>query len=158
MHDTELAYPAKGSAHRSRSHRVDLHVGAMIRRRRNELKISQEGLATSLGLTFQQIQKYERAVNRVSASRLWEISRVLGVRPAYFFDGANGSAANDRAPSPPAESQFLSSAEGDEIAHAFPRVPQECQQQLIALVRALASLESREALRKLVTSSVGKIG
>ena len=65
---------------------VDLHVGRRMRLRRNLLGISQETLAHKLGLTFQQVQKYERGLNRISSSRLFDISKVLNVRVSYFFD------------------------------------------------------------------------
>lgn len=67
-------------------HPVDLHVGRRMRLRRNLLGISQETLAGQLGLTFQQVQKYERGLNRISSSRLFDISKVLNVRVSYFFD------------------------------------------------------------------------
>ena len=67
-------------------HPVDLHVGRRMRLRRNLLGISQETLAHKLGLTFQQVQKYERGLNRISSSRLFDISKVLNVRVSYFFD------------------------------------------------------------------------
>ena len=66
---------------------VDRHVGRRMRWRRRELKLSQERLGQELGLTFQQVQKYERGVNRVSAGRLYEISQVMDVPVSYFFDG-----------------------------------------------------------------------
>src|SRR3954468_5429255 len=66
---------------------VDLHVGARIRMRRKLLGVSQERLADQLGLTFQQVQKYERGANRVSASKLYEIARALQTSVAYFFEG-----------------------------------------------------------------------
>jgi transcriptional regulator with XRE-family HTH domain len=65
---------------------IDVHVGARIRLRRTLLGMSQERLGESLGLTFQQIQKYERGVNRVGASRLFDLSRVLDVPISFFFD------------------------------------------------------------------------
>lgn len=68
-------------------HRVDLHVGARIRARRKLMGVSQEALAGHLGLTFQQVQKYERGANRVSASKLWEIARALQCSLDDFFDG-----------------------------------------------------------------------
>lgn len=67
-------------------HPVDLHVGRRMRLRRNLLGLSQETLAHKLGLTFQQVQKYERGLNRISSSRLFDISKVLNVRVSYFFD------------------------------------------------------------------------
>ncbi len=66
---------------------VDVHVGSRLRARRRELEISQSQLAAKAGVTFQQIQKYERGVNRVSASSLWDFSRALGVPVGYFFEG-----------------------------------------------------------------------
>src|SRR3954447_22631788 len=66
---------------------IDRHVGLRIRLRRKELGISQERLAESIGLTFQQVQKYERAANRVSASKLWEVARALNTSISYFYDG-----------------------------------------------------------------------
>ena len=65
---------------------VDVRVGARIRARRQELGLTQEKLADRLGVTFQQLQKYERGTNRVAASRLYHLTTVLKVEPAYFFD------------------------------------------------------------------------
>src|SRR3954470_24288824 len=70
----------------ARSHPVDVHVGARMRQRRTLLGMSQEKLGTAVGLTFQQIQKYERGANRISSSRLYEFARVLDVPVSYFFD------------------------------------------------------------------------
>jgi transcriptional regulator with XRE-family HTH domain len=67
---------------------VDKHVGLRLRWRRRELKLSQESLAEKLGITFQQVQKYERGTNRVSAGRLFELARALKVTVPYFFEGA----------------------------------------------------------------------
>lgn len=66
---------------------IDAHVGRQLRQRRDALKISQATLGLKLGVTFQQIQKYERGANRISASTLWRIAGVLGVGPGYFFEG-----------------------------------------------------------------------
>lgn len=66
---------------------VDRHVGNRILLRRKQLKISQERLGIELGVSFQQVQKYERGTNRVGCSRLWEICRALKVEPSYFFEG-----------------------------------------------------------------------
>ncbi|HEX7799284.1 MAG TPA: helix-turn-helix transcriptional regulator, partial [Asticcacaulis sp.] len=66
---------------------VDLHVGARVRMRRKFLGMSQEGLAETIDLTFQQVQKYERGSNRISASKLWEIAKALKAPVAYFFEG-----------------------------------------------------------------------
>ena len=88
---------------------VDIHVGGRLRMRRSMLGMSQETLAESVGLTFQQVQKYERGSNRVSASRLYQFSKILDVPVAYFFERygegdkksgilSYGMADNDQAP------------------------------------------------------------
>jgi len=82
----------QSSGHAARRHRsqhphpVDVHVGARVRLRRTVLGMSQEKLGEALGLTFQQVQKYERGTNRIGASRLYELSRVLNVPVGFFFD------------------------------------------------------------------------
>ena len=68
-------------------HPVDVHVGSRVRQRRWILGITQQALAEELGVTFQQVQKYEMGVNRISASRLWAIARLLGVPVEFFFEG-----------------------------------------------------------------------
>src|SRR3982751_5187523 len=77
---------------------TDVHVGARVRLRRTLLGLSQEKLADAIGLTFQQVQKYERGANRVGSSRLYDLSRVLDVPIAYFFDEMPG-AVQDKSPS-----------------------------------------------------------
>lgn len=77
---------AERSDRESRPSAVDIHVGSRIRLRRTQLGISQDRLGNALGLTFQQVQKYERGANRVGASRLFDISRILDVPISYFFD------------------------------------------------------------------------
>ncbi|MEQ8356406.1 MAG: helix-turn-helix domain-containing protein [Kiloniellaceae bacterium] len=80
-----LAQQTIGKARQA--HPVDVHVGGRVRLRRVFLGYSQEKLANALGLTFQQIQKYERGANRISASKLYELSRILNVPVTYFFEG-----------------------------------------------------------------------
>lgn len=72
-------------------HPIDRHVGSRVRLRRTLVGMSQEQLGAKLGVTFQQVQKYEKGSNRVSASRLWQIASILGVPVSYFFDGASQS-------------------------------------------------------------------
>ncbi|CAP55344.1 helix-turn-helix domain-containing protein [Gluconacetobacter diazotrophicus] len=76
---------------------VDVHVGGRIRLRRTLMGLSQERLGDALGLTFQQVQKYERGTNRVSASRLYELSEVLDVPVSFFFDGLDSGQAGSKA-------------------------------------------------------------
>lgn len=73
-------------------HPVDLHVGKQLRKQRIIMGMSQEALAGAVGITFQQVQKYERGVNRMSSSRLFEFARVLNVQVSYFFEGLEESA------------------------------------------------------------------
>src|SRR6266436_1283320 len=80
----------------SRSHPVDVHVGARMRQRRSLLGMSQTNLGTAVGLTFQQIQKYERGSNRIGSSRLFEFSKVLDVPVSYFFDEMASNALSGR--------------------------------------------------------------
>jgi transcriptional regulator with XRE-family HTH domain len=87
------AEQALGSERESRPSPIDVHVGTRIRLRRTLLGMSQERLGESLGLTFQQVQKYERGVNRVGASRLFDLSRVLDVPISFFFDDMPDSLA-----------------------------------------------------------------
>jgi transcriptional regulator with XRE-family HTH domain len=68
-------------------HPVDVYVGRKLRMRRTILGMSQSELGDAIGISFQQVQKYERGANRISASKLWDFSRALDVTPAYFFDG-----------------------------------------------------------------------
>ena len=93
-----LAQQTVGKARQA--HPVDVHVGGRVRLRRVFLGYSQEKLANALGLTFQQIQKYERGANRISASKLYELSRILNVPVTYFFEGveAEGEAGAGSGP------------------------------------------------------------
>ncbi len=95
----------------SRPSPVDVHVGARIRLRRTLLGMSQERLGDALGLTFQQVQKYERGVNRVGASRLFDLSRILDVPISFFYDNMPGGQQGGTLPGGAAVSGF---AEGQD--------------------------------------------
>src|SRR5882724_9537804 len=119
---------------------IDRHVGLRIRMRRKELGISQERLAESIGLTFQQVQKYERAANRVSASKLWEMSRALSTTISYFYEGL-GDLAEPPGSNLPRESMqnFLLTPEGIELAAVFPKIAKgRVRRKVLDLVRAMA--------------------
>jgi transcriptional regulator with XRE-family HTH domain len=119
---------------------VDRHVGLRIRMRRKELGISQERLADSIGLTFQQVQKYERAANRVSASKLWEMSRALSTNIGYFYDGL-GDGVEIPGSNLPRETlqDFLMTPEGMELATIFPKIAKgRVRRKILDLVRAVA--------------------
>ena len=122
---------------------VDLYVGGQVRLRRKHLKLSQEGLADAIGLTFQQVQKYERGVNRISASKLHHIGQVLKVPIQYFFDGYEPAGATlVESDSEKTVNGFLATSEGIELAEAFPRIKDARQRrQVLALVRSLSDDE-----------------
>src|SRR5258707_9406734 len=107
---------------------IDKHVGSRVRMRRMMLSMSQEKLGGALGLTFQQVQKYEKGSNRIGASRLQQISDILQVPVEFFFDGAprqNGfSETAVAAPSPAYVEEFIGSADGLAITKAFMEIEQ----------------------------------
>jgi len=118
---------------------IDRHVGLRIRLRRKELGVSQERLAESVGLTFQQIQKYERAANRVSASKLWEMARALNTSVAYFYEGLPANPEREESLGRGLE-DFLLSSEGAELARCFPLIPRAgVRRQIMELVRTMAA-------------------
>ena len=116
---------------------VDLHVGDRIRLRRKALGLSQEHLAAAVGVSYQQVQKYERGHNRVSASSLFEISCSLDVGVSYFFDGlARGLGDANEAANPPA---LMASHEGRELAALFPMVTSAAvRRQIVDFVRVIS--------------------
>jgi transcriptional regulator with XRE-family HTH domain len=100
---------------------VDKHVGSRVRMRRMMLGMSQEKLGDVLGLSFQQLQKYEKGMNRISASRLQHLSQILQVPVAFFFEGAPGG-SDGTAESPSYVSEFLATSDGLALAKAFMRI------------------------------------
>ncbi|MFT4074829.1 MAG: helix-turn-helix domain-containing protein [Asticcacaulis sp.] len=120
---------------------VDLHVGARVRMRRKFLGMSQESLAEVIELTFQQVQKYERGSNRISASKLYEIAKALKAPIAYFFEGYGENEAVEGFSESESEQfvhGFLMTTEGIELAEAFPRVKNaKLRRRILELVRTL---------------------
>ena len=122
-------------------HPIDVHVGDRVRNLRRHRGLSQEQLAGHLALTFQQIQKYERGANRVSASKLYEIAKALRTPIAYFFEGYGDG--DETAPEVSSAERsilkFLSTPEGLELSKSFPKVPSARQRRrILDLVRSLA--------------------
>ncbi|MEK1928420.1 MAG: helix-turn-helix transcriptional regulator [Pararhizobium sp.] len=124
---------------------IDIHVGSRIRLRRTMLGMSQEKLGESLGITFQQIQKYEKGTNRVGASRLQNISSILNVPVSFFFEDAPGDSASSGASGMAEASSsnyvvdFLSSSEGLQLNRAFVKIGDpKVRRKLVDLVKALA--------------------
>src|SRR5882757_6892629 len=101
---------------------VDIHVGARLRQRRTLLGMSQEKLAAAFGVSFQQIQKYERGANRVSASRLHQLTRILNVPVGYFFEGIVDLQHNGSTTHPANDSEMVASRETLELVRAYYRI------------------------------------
>jgi transcriptional regulator with XRE-family HTH domain len=119
---------------------IDVHVGNRVRMRRLMIGMSQEGLAERLGLTFQQVQKYEKGSNRISASRLFEMAGILGVPVQHFFEEMAGPAAPAAAPGGDRLSDLLSSPEGIQLNQAFMEIENaEVRRRIIDLLRAIAA-------------------
>jgi transcriptional regulator with XRE-family HTH domain len=124
---------------------VDQHVGSRVRLRRMLLGMSQERLGESMGLTFQQVQKYEKGVNRIGASRLFQISKILDVPIQFFFEEAPHSDGRStpgmaEAPSEAFILEFLNSREGLELNRAFVKVADpKVRKSVVDLVRALSA-------------------
>lgn len=128
---------------------IDKYVGSRVRARRVGLRISQTKLGDAIGVTFQQIQKYENGTNRIGASNLYKISRQLGVDVAYFFkdlpedlyDASNADPYGlSEAPAEPFENDPLSSRESIALIHDYHRIPdEELRQRVVQFMKALAN-------------------
>ena len=132
-----------------KSNPVDVHVGGRVRLRRMLMGMSQEKLGESLGLTFQQVQKYEKGANRIGASRLFELARILGVTVQYFFEELTGADEDATADSKGFNEttsddylvEFLNSREGIELNRAFLRIDDpRARRAILELVRSLADV------------------
>ena len=122
---------------------VDKYVGSRVRMRRTMLGMSQEKLGDELGITFQQVQKYEKGANRISASRLHQMAGILQVAVPFFFEGAPQTAGQSRrggdAPSPAYVSEFLATADGLKLVKAFMQIGDaKVRHSLVRLVEQLA--------------------
>jgi transcriptional regulator with XRE-family HTH domain len=122
---------------------IDIHVGKRVRMRRKMLGMSQGKLGDALGLTFQQVQKYEKGTNRVGASRLQHIASILQVSIPFFFEGAPtlpGQASGlDEAPSPAYVSDFLATSDGLSLTKAFMRISDaKLRRRIVDLVEQIA--------------------
>jgi len=133
---------------------IDVHVGGRMRQRRTLLGMSQSVLGEAIGLTFQQVQKYERGANRVSGSRLFDLASVLDVPIAYFFEDIPGDVQN-KSPSkmmgiaqqtaPEYIPDELAKRETLELVRAYYRIPDaQARRRLADLVKALAKVGSEE--------------
>ena len=120
-------------------HPVDVHVGKRVRHRRWMVGMTQQQLAEQVGIKFQQIQKYETGMNRVSASRLWDIGESLSVPVSYFFEGINEDgtgAAPDEAAALPGD--LLADKEALELVRSYYAIPENQRRRLFELARVLS--------------------
>lgn len=122
---------------------IDKHAGSRVRMRRMMLSMSQEKLGDALGLTFQQVQKYEKGTNRIGASRLQQISNILQVPVSFFFEGAPhlpGHSGNKHdAPSPAYVSDFLATSDGLNLTKAFTQIKSaKLRRRIVDLVEQMA--------------------
>lgn len=121
-------------------HPVDVHVGKRVRHRRWMVGMTQQQLAEKVGIKFQQIQKYETGMNRISASRLWDIAEALAVPVAYFFEGMNG-AEGDVAVAEAAQGlpgDILADKEALELVRSYYAIPENQRRRLFELARVLS--------------------
>ena len=128
---------------------IDLHVGKRVRLRRTLLGLSQEQLGAELNITFQQVQKYERGANRISASRLWDMSQILDVPVSYFFDDMSEATMRG---SPRRVARGVDSGTGEGGDHKDPMARRET----LELVRAYYTIE-QPTVRKRVSEMVKSI-
>lgn len=115
-------------------HPVDAHVGKRIRHRRWMIGMTQQQLADRVGIKFQQIQKYETGMNRVSASRLWDIAETLGVPIGFFFEGIDAS----RETTAKVEGDILADKEALELVRSYYAIPEAQRRRLFDLARVLS--------------------
>ena len=124
---------------------TDVHVGARVRMRRMMLSMSQDKLGDELGLTFQQVQRYEKGTNRISASKLQEISQILQVPVSFFFEGVpeidgRRPGKSTGAPPPAYMSEFMASRQGLAIATAFSQINDaKLRNGIVSLLEQIAS-------------------
>ena len=133
---------------------TDIHVGSRIRLRRVMLGLSQEKLGDGLGITFQQVQKYEKGTNRVGASRLQHISELLDVHISYFFEGAAETTEDRALAAPSLLSQFMNSKEGVSLAKAFCGIEDSrVRRRVLELVQSLSTSSMAETQKTTETSA-----
>jgi transcriptional regulator with XRE-family HTH domain len=127
---------------------IDKHVGSRVRMRRMMLGMSQEKLGDALGLTFQQVQKYEKGTNRIGASRLQQIAHILQVPVSFFFEGAphapggHHTGGMSEAPSPAYVSDFLATSDGLSLTKSFMKIKNsKLRRRIVDLVEQIAGEE-----------------
>lgn len=119
-------------------HPVDVHVGKRIRHRRWMVGMTQQQLAEKVGIKFQQIQKYETGMNRVSASRLWDVAAALSVSVSFFFEGLEQVEVNDEHANVPGD--ILADREALELVRSYYAIPENQRRRLFELARVLSDV------------------
>ncbi|RMF41599.1 MAG: XRE family transcriptional regulator [Alphaproteobacteria bacterium] len=121
-------------------HPVDVHVGKRIRYRRWMIGMTQQQLGDEIGIKFQQIQKYETGMNRVSASRLWDIANALSVPVSFFFEGVEPEQIDAHfTPAEENQGDLLADREALELVRSYYAIPEEQRKRLFDLARVLSS-------------------
>lgn len=129
------------------THPVDVHVGKRLRMFRSACNMSQEVLGVAVGVTFQQIQKYEKGSNRVGASRLYQFAKVLNVDISSFFEGFRAKTDMCHLDDDNAEFEYNHASDEDEkrleLAYAFRRIDQALQPKILAFLKSLANMNNK---------------
>lgn len=120
-------------------HPVDVHVGMRARQRRWMVGMTQQQLGEKVGIKFQQIQKYETGMNRISASRLWDIASALDVPISYFFDGIDGAEDAGLQPGARPKGDLLADKEALELVRSYYSIPEAQRRRLFDLARVLSN-------------------
>ena len=123
-------------------HPVDVHVGKRVRHRRWMVGMTQQQLGDIVGIKFQQIQKYETGMNRISASRLWDIAQALGVSISFFFEGFDDDeqAADGARPAAENRGDLLADKEALELVRSYYAIPEAQRRRLFDLARVLSDV------------------
>ncbi len=121
-------------------HAVDVHVGKRVRHRRWMVGMTQQQLGEIVGIKFQQIQKYETGMNRISASRLWDIANALTVNISFFFEGYEGAVEGDEAKHADPRGDLLADKEALELVRSYYNIPETQRRRLFDLARVLSDV------------------
>ncbi|MDR7145134.1 helix-turn-helix transcriptional regulator [Rhizobium sp. BE258] len=123
-------------------HIVDIEIGKRVKKRRLQLRLSQTALGAAVGVSFQQVQKYERGTNRVSASTLYEMAMVLQVPITHFFDGLSKSQQTpdcELTKKAAAREEFVATGEGQRLVDAFLTIPKKMRPKFVSLLATFSS-------------------
>ena len=121
-------------------HPVDVHVGKRVRQRRWMVGVTQQQLAERVGIKFQQIQKYETGMNRISASRLWDIAHALNAPVSFFFEGLEGAGGEAAAAAGGMPGDVMADREALELVRSYYAIPEAQRRRLFDLARVLSDV------------------